>query len=395
MTASQQPEQSMIALSSKPNDMPSPPSRKQRLRWLAASGLLLIGLFVYLLSYWQSPQTVATKPAISRLPVTVVSVSPSIRPLSIQATGITASRWQVDITATIDGQVVNLPEAIDVGAKVSGQSLLAQLNPVSYQAEVAQAESRLAQARVQLARIKHERSVSLKLSNGQLKTPFARYEIQLAAAEADVKAAETSLSLAEQRLADTRIEAPFDAVILQNHLAPGQWVNSGQILFQVASSNSLDISVALSDSQWQLITELAEGWQAEITSHSGQTWPATVRYFSPSRDRDTRQRRMVLSVEAPFDRPQPLLPDQQVEVVFTGMPTRGFSTVPASALTRDQTLWLVDTDDRLARESVEFITQEKDSALVRFASPSETPRRIVRYPLRSMLEGQTVSVQSE
>jgi RND family efflux transporter MFP subunit len=387
MTASQNPDHTLI-------ELPAKPTRKQHLQWLALSGLVLLTLLIYLLSNWQSPPPIPDTAPAPRLPVSVTEVSPALQPLSLSTTGITASRWLVDITATIDGQVVSLPEQIEVSAQVSSQSLLAQLNPVSYEAEVAQAQSRLAQARVQLARIKHERTVTLKLSNGQLKTPFARYEIQLSAAKADVQAAESNLVLAKQRLSDTHIKAPFDAVLLKKYLAPGQWVSSGQPLFQVASSRSLDINVALSEQQWQLLSELEAGWQTEVITRTGQTWNAEVRYFSPNRDHGTRQRHLVLAVASPFDALQPLLPAQQVRVVFKGTPTQPLSSIPASSLTRDENVWRVNQEGLLIQDTVELIQEINGTALVRFVKHPQEARHIVLYPLRSMLEGQAVTIRT-
>ncbi len=387
MTASENPEQTLIALLAKP-------TRKQRLQWFALSGMVLLALLIYLLSNWQSPAPTPDSAPVPRLPVSVTEVSPVLQPLSLSTIGITASRWLVDITATTDGQVVSMPEQIEVSALVNNQALLAQLNPVSYETEVAQAQNRLAQAHVQLARIKHERTVSLKLSDGQLKTPFARYEIQLSAAKANVQAAESNLDLAKQRLADTRIEAPFDAVLLKRYLAPGQWVTSGQPLFQVASSRSLDVNVALSEQQWQLLSELKAGWQTEVITRTGQAWPAQVRYFSPSRDHGTRQRLLVLAVASPFDALHPLLPDQQVRVVFKGTPTQPLSSIPASALTRDENVWRVNQEGLLIQDTVELIQEINGTALVRFIKHPQEARHIVLYPLRSMLEGQAVTIRT-
>ena len=42
-------------------------------------------------------------------------------------------------------------------------------------------------------------------------------------------------------------------MILQKHIVPGQWINSGEVLFRLASSQSMDVEAELSSDQWQRI----------------------------------------------------------------------------------------------------------------------------------------------
>ncbi len=126
-------------------------------------------------------------------------------------------------------------------------------------------------------------------------------------------------------------------------------------------------------------------------SRSGNQWPAKVRYVSPQVDSVTRQRQVVLSVEAPYQNKPRLFPNQQVQAVVNLGLKDDVVSVPLSAMTRDGYVWTLDTEDRLRKESVTLIGQGSQELDIRFNDQSDKARRVVQYPLSSMLIGKQVA----
>ncbi|MGI9273543.1 MAG: efflux RND transporter periplasmic adaptor subunit [Endozoicomonas sp.] len=326
------------------------------------------------------------------LPVTVVQLSPVSDTVSVASPGITQARWPTPVVAAVAGRVVELPDNLKPGVMVSRNQLLTRIQAVNYQAELDRAASRLAEAELALARARHEQTVALQIPRAKALTPLARHEPQVNAAEAETRAATSDLQQARQQLHDTEVRAPFPAIILEQKVTPAKWVQPGEELFLIADSRSIDVRVELPADLWARLGEVYPGLPARVQNRQGTVLPAKVRYLSPTRDEKTRQRSLVLKVAAPYQGDQPLLPDQQVQVIFPGKEYAHVFPVPASSVTDDGLVWTIDEQNRLQPEAVISLhNPDNEVALVQFVKQPDVDRRIVLYPLGSMLKGQKVT----
>ena len=361
--------------------------KRQRPFILALLSLVFITVWLNMPETEDEPT--ATEPVF--LPVSVVERSPVTDKVVVSSSGLTQSRWSTAVIAAVGGRVVRLPDGLEPGNRVSRDQLMAEIDAVSYQATVDQARSRVAEAELSLARTRHEQTVVLRDKNTKSLTPLARHEPQVAAAEAEKAASESSLVQALQQLDDTHIKAPFDGIILEQKVTPAKWVQAGEELFVIADSHSIDIRVELPAKLWDRLGEVATGMDAVVTDRQGNEWTAVVRYLSPVRDQQTRQRSLVLKVADPYEGSHRLLPDQQVTVTFDGREYDGVFSVPSSSITDDGQVWTVGADDRLSIENVTTLYNlDPYTTLVKFSEQNGNARRIVVFPLGSMLEGQTV-----
>lgn len=358
--------------------------------WGSALLLLIIGIWLLTEPEAGSP----IKPVQSNdrgLPVTIVNVVPENTALEITAVGITRARWETDLIASVDSRVVDVKPYSQPGSLVAKGMPLVTLLDTYYRAGVEQAKARVADAELELARIRNEQHVAQKA--GEAQSDFGRYEPHLKAANTSLLAARAALDSARQQLQDTQISVAFPAVILTEHVAPGQWVNAGDRLFRVASSESLDVHVALSHRSWQQLGPLSPGQPVKIITPAGKYREARIRYLSPALDAVTRQRSVVLEVSHPYESGSPLLPDQQVKAVFQGPVLHHIVRAPASVLTADGQVWSV-IQNKLRLESVELFQEQPDHLLYRYRHNPEQQRQLVRFPLSTMLDGQRVSFHS-
>ncbi|MCW4441556.1 efflux RND transporter periplasmic adaptor subunit [Vibrio splendidus] len=323
-------------------------------------------------------------------PVSVLEVTPSQHQSTLTVLGVTAARWPVQLKASSSAQLKWLDESIEPGNLVNKGDVLARLDTSAVDANLAQALSSLKQAELELKQAKHEQTVALKMLNPKTSSSFARREPQLLAAKANLKQAKQAYLSAQKLLEESVITAPFDAVIMKRHISPREWIEAGQVTFELAASDSIDIELPISEMHWQQVQAALTEPSITVVSRSGNQWPAKVRYVSPQVDSVTRQRQVVLSVEAPYQSKPRLFPNQQVQAVVNLGLKDNVVSVPLSAMTRDGYVWTLDSNDRLRKESVSLIGQGNQVLDIRFNQQSEQVRRVVQYPLSSMLIGKQV-----
>jgi len=368
----------------------APASRK----WLYSSILIFILVLAWLVLMVPEPETKVQKETIL-LPVSVVPLQPQNYQVQVNASGITQARWPTRLVAAVDGRIRKLSALLEPGVLVNDGQLLLKIQDSQYQAQLDSARSRLANAQLNLEKTLHEQTVAQR-SGGKLRTPYARYEPQVASAQADVKAATSELKNAQQRLKDTEIHAPFAAIILQRLVTPGQWLPTSSETFVIAASDSIDIKVEMPESDWAQLPQLSNGNAVSVATNNGEQWQGKVRYISPVREKSTRQRSLIVKVDSPYQPQQqqlPLLPDTQVDLTFNGNEQQQVFVAPASVLTEDGNVWSVNSQNLLQQEEVELLAQSVEQVVVRFKQQPQQPRQIVLYPLGSMINGQQVMPQ--
>lgn len=360
-------------------------------RWLIASALFLIttlmGLFLY-----EGDQVEDFEEEALLLPVSITTLMPKTKQLTVNTTGVTQARWVTNLVAAVEGRAEVLEAGLEPGILVEREQVLLRQQDSAYQAAVDAANSRLAEAQLNLKRTLHQQTVA-KNSKAILHTPYARFEPQVKSAQDSVKAAKSALINAQQHLSDTQIRAPFPAIILERQVTPGQWLQAGQQLFLLADKNSIDVRVELSDNDWNQLASTEIDSAADITTSEGETWQGSIRYIAPTRDKSTRQRSLILKVENPYvalSERKRLLPDTQVNVQFSGKSEAQVFILPASTLTEDGDVWTLNTEAQLQLEKVQLFSQTAEEIVVRFKQNSDNERRVVLYPLGSMIQGQQV-----
>lgn len=335
--------------------------------------------------------TQPVKKEVVLAPVSVLEVTPSQYQSTLTVLGVTAARWPVQLKASSSAQLKWLDESVEPGNLVNKGDVLARLDTSAVDANLAQALSSLKQAELELKQAKHEQTVALKMLNPKTSSSFARREPQLLAAKANLKQAKQAYISAQKLLEDSVITAPFDAVIMKRHISPREWVETGQVTFELAANDSIDIELPISEMHWQQVQAALVKPSIRVVSRSGNQWPAKVRYVSPEVDSVTRQRQVVLSVENPYQHKLRLFPNQQVQAVVNLGLQGDVVSVPLSAMTRDGYVWTLDTEDRLRKQSVTLIGQGSQELDIRFNDRSDKARRVVQYPLSSMLIGKQVA----
>jgi RND family efflux transporter MFP subunit len=381
---------------------------KSKRLMLAMIGLSL-ALLLVIVSFDEDKPVVQAKftpPLIS-----VVKAQSQAFSAPINLVGVTQSRWQTKLVSAVEGNLVELAAELDPGTRLSKGQVLISLAPQAYQAEVDNALSRVAGSELELVKTRYEQQVALQIG-GKLNTAFSRFEPQIALATAEVHAAKSQLAYAQKRLADTHIRAPFDALVLQRLVTPGQKVQAGETLLIIAAAEVLDIQASLSQSAWESLSTVLIGatenkpLNAFITLVNGQQLPIKLRYLEPIRDPVTRQYTLLMTLDGPY-KDSGLLPEQQVALTILGSEIEHSFKAPASALTQDGGIWLVDDSEKLHLNQVKVLAQDdthvwfnlannnaenvaQASSQIQVPSQVSSELTLVRYPMSHLIQGQGI-----
>ncbi|KYN26318.1 hypothetical protein ATY37_12070 [Vibrio cidicii] len=341
------------------------------------------------------PQPVAFKEKPQPLPTTtVMEVVPTDYAPRLILLATTTARWPIELKATSSAQLTWLHPKAEPGMRVEKGTELAKLDTHALAADLAEANSQFKQAQLNLQQVEHEQTVALKMLSATPSSAFARREPQVAAAKALLAQTKQRVTSAMERLSQASMIAPFDAVILKRSVSPNQWLEAGQTAFSLAASDSLDVTVLVSERHWQQLQAELSSAHVKVQDRAGQTWPAYLRYVLPEVDALTRQRQVVFAVTEPYQGSANLRPNQPVNVIVQLAKQADITALPLSAITRDGDVWTLDEQQRLQKERVTLVSQTPEHVYVRFVENSNKTRRVVLYPLLSMLEGQQVLPQS-
>lgn len=305
----------------------------RRHRLVLAGGVLLGLALAYAgVQVWRGPQ----------VPAVALKAQPLVRTLQFSARVETRSRVHVGSTmvgrvervlvreadAITPGQLlVQLESAELQAAWQQAQASLAQAQAqlanvrsnsrIGRQAQVAQAQASLTQAQSDWARTEQlvgqgflsqatleERRKVLDVAAAQLRAAQAQAQAsadggaELQAAQAQVQQAQAAVAAAQAKLAQTRIVAPSPGRVLQRDVEPGQIVQAGTALLQLALEGPTLIVAQVDE---RFLDQLREGQPAQVVADAfaDQRLAARVVSIAPGVDAQRGAVEVKLALDAP------------------------------------------------------------------------------------------------
>ncbi|MCI4678727.1 efflux RND transporter periplasmic adaptor subunit [Rhodoblastus acidophilus] len=293
-------------------------------------GLFLVGaLLAAALAY------VAVERALTPASEEALNVAPAATPVRIA--DAVATQWPTSVT--IPGNVSAVDTAniasrsgglvtrvlVDAGAQVTKGQLLAEVGTADAHAQIAQAQARVdtAQAVLKQVSAEYDRYNTLHEKQFASTAQFQQAERQYLAARAELDAADRGLSAAQTDIGYAEIRAPFDGIVAQKSVWPGDYANPGTTLFVVASATP-EIRASAGPATFAAL----KVGDAAVVRVNGQDLPAKVTSLVDAADPQTRTHLVKLWLDrgaaAPFG--------SYAEVRFNLGQTPALS-VPEAALT--------------------------------------------------------------
>lgn len=269
-------------------------ARKRRRMWIIGAIVVVVIAAIALYSYLAKPAAPAAGAgpgggAKQAPTVSVIVPGRSIVDRVISATGNLAARREMPVgVAGEGGQVTRV--LVEPGSWVAAGQVLAtvdrqvqsqQINSLSAQTGVADADARLAQANL-------DRGQALVARGFISKADIDRLTATRDAARARVSVARAQL--AQQRASTSRLDirAPAAGLVLERRVEPGQIVSAGSgVLFRMARGGELELLARLGEAD---LARMGVGQRATVTPvGSAQTFSGQIWQVSPVIDPQSRQ----------------------------------------------------------------------------------------------------------
>jgi len=321
--------------------------RLLRIGWKLAIVAAVAGFVIYRMRF--APLPVDGFPAV---------IGPVVA--EVLGTGTLEARVQATISAKISGRVVRV--YADQGDRVARDQLLVALDDgdLSQQVEIAKAdlaatragvdraaaEIARAQATATHARDSYGRTAQLaaqgRVSDDEVgkatqqrdvaEADLSRAQLAKVEVERQVLKAEEGLRYYQERLTDTKITSPFDALVIRRTREPGDIVVPGTPILQVISTDQMWVSAWVDESA---LPSLAVGQPARVVfrSEPGTPYAGAVTRLAPLADRETREFVVDVTVK---DLPKSWAVGQRAEVYIRTAAREEALVVPQRAIVWDK-----------------------------------------------------------
>ena len=266
----------------------------------------------------------------------------------VTATGTLSPRVTVEVGSQISGRITEL--LADFNSPVKKGELVARIDPLLFESEVASARASVAtaeaniqgtKAQLENARLTHERALSLAQKKlvaqseaDEALSQLRLAEAQLAANEAQLAQARANLNLKLTNLAYTKIYSPIDGVVISRDVDVGQTVAASMqapTLFTIAEDlRKMEIHTSVAESD---VGVIARGMAVEfdVDAYPNAVFRGEVKEvrYSPTTEQNVVTYNAVVSVENPDLK---LLPGMTAQVRFKVAEEKGALLVPNTAL---------------------------------------------------------------
>ena len=343
----------------------------------------------------------ATLPALVACAPTEKPSAPEIRPVrvitleksgggdTVSLTGTIQAETEVNLAFRIDGRMIT--RKVNVGDTLKAGQLVAELDPQNEQSALQSARADLAAARGQLveAQTNFERFRTLVARGAVSQAEFDRMTQIFRTTQAQVDSALAQQSIAENRLSYTRLVADAPGVVTAVGLEPGEVVQAGRMVVQIARQDGRDAVFDVPANVKDMVPDNPEIAVA-LTMDPSVTAVGRVREISPRADPATGTWRVRVGLTDP---PAAM----HLGSTVTGrMQVGGIESieVPAQALTRFETepsVWVVDpATQTVALRQVEVLRFDPAGVLIgRGLEPGE---QVVVAGVQALHPGQKVRV---
>jgi RND family efflux transporter MFP subunit len=154
--------------------------------------------------------------------------------------GTVVSRNDARLAAEVTGRLLHV---VDVGTVVAKGDMVAKIEdtPVRLRRDELRAEVERAKARLRYLENEEKRYVQLAESNLAAATKLEQTRSDRDVSRGDLQVAKSRLAQVEDQLARTRIDAPFDGIVVQRLMMPGEHVDTGNNVVRMVDQQNLEV----------------------------------------------------------------------------------------------------------------------------------------------------------
>jgi len=319
------------------------------------------------------------KDPVKRLPsVEVFQLSAKPIQLSVESQGAVQPRTETTLVAEVGGRVTHISPALYAGGRFSKGDVLAKIDPIDYEAALATAQARLADAEVVLdqERALAEQAIAdWRSINDREATDLALRKPQLKRARANHQSAEAAVKVAKRDLDRTAVRAPYDGLSREKLIDIGQITIPrstaigriyGTEIAEVRLPISLDQLAYLPVEYGSDMSLLSVELSARYAGKEGK-WLARVDRIEGAVDQRTRLAHIVAQVIEPYRQigdHTPLPVGLFVKAKIEGEYIDQAFEIPRKALKRENAVYILDTENKIEIRSVDVYHSSETKVVI-------------------------------
>jgi len=307
--------------------------------------------------------------------------------------GSIVARYESQLAFRAPGKVI--ARLVEVGSAVKRGQALMRLSPEqevlnlsASEADVDAAQTRLAQARIDL-----QRTGQLLAKQFASQAEMDQQRLLVEQYEAQWRAAHARRNSAANQQGYTVLTADRDGVVTAILAEAGQVVAAGQPVMALAADGEREVSISVPESR---VEELRSATTLEISlwAHPGKTWQGTLRELAPATDSVTRTYAARVSIRQPDAGLMRM--GMTASVGLRNVEGATSIRLPLTAIV-DQNggryVWVVDANtSKVRQQAVELGSAENDSVAV--VSGLNGGEMVVTAGVHRLLADQRVNLSS-
>ena len=375
--------------------------------------IIIAGIFIssYMGSFATPPEK---KQEISLAPlVKVFSAERKVVAFSIESQGSVVPRTETSLITEVSGMITYVAKNFRVGGYFKKGEVLLEIDPITYEVDVLQAQSRLGAAESVLIeeQARADQAEDEWLLSGMTveEAPILALRLpQLQKAQADVLAAEADLKQAKIKLKRTKIIAPYDALVKEKHVDIGQYVTSGIQLAKTFAIDYAEVRLPVKQQDIAFIKlpkvnqDIEQTIPVKITSRKGgttQQWNSFISRFEGEINQQSRVHYLIAKINDPYNLTGLYQHDDELRIgtfvnaYIQGMQSESVVVLPREVVRGANSIHLVDTENKLHIVDVDIIRSEKK--VVYIADTIDTDMRIVTTKISKPVESMPLRIFGE
>jgi RND family efflux transporter MFP subunit len=333
--------------------------------------------------------------------------------LTVLAEGTVKPRTEAELVPEVPGRVIEVSPAMVVGGFFKKGDVLMKIDPREYELVIVRARAAIEQAKLRVAVEQREAELAARewdsLSNGKAPTDLALRKPYIAEAQAVLTSAEAELARAEYDLERCVVKASFDGRVRSERIDVGQYVSRGNSVATLYSVDAAEIRLPIPDDQIEYVDlPLAYADSEAVGDQKGprvtiradfagkvHTWKGRIVRTEGEIDPKSRMVHAIARVENPYARGNdkrrpPLAVGMFVEAEIEGRGTGPVVDLPRGILRGENTVMVIDDQDRLHFREIDVLRYDGEQVLVR--AGLRNGERICTSPLETPVEGMKVRV---
>lgn len=268
------------------------------------------------------------------------------------------------LSAQVSGEVTKWHDSFVAGGLVKRGDVLFEIEKDEYQAALLQAQASLQSAKANLIEEQGRSSVARQEAKSLPKakvTDLYLRKPQLLSAKAAVKSAEASLKIAKRNLANCKVVAPYDALVVSRELGTGQYVNRGTPVATLHNVEMAEVVFPIAGFDIPFLPEQITGLNAMVQTEGRYSLSRTgvIHRDLGVVDSATRMSSLVVQVADPYSikSNQPKLRyGNYVTVKFSGQTLNQVFRL-SQDIVANNAVWIVE-DNKLSKRTVEVIRED-------------------------------------